>query len=266
MPDFATRWDEFAPLGRHPRTGGYRRFVLTAEDYQLREWFAGHVAALGMELFEDRMGNQWAWWGDLYRGPGVVTGSHLDSVPDGGAFDGPLGVVSALLAVARLRQQDFSPDRPIGIVNVGDEEGADGLSMAEAFRAADRRPESIGTAIWPHGRWRVEFPGQANQAGTTRLADRQDAMLGYAEFVLAARAAAERHGCLATVGKVRVDPGGVNTISSAVTGWLEARGADAEEADCLAGVDALTAVIAELAGPARHAAPADPAPRLDAGR
>ena len=48
------------------------------------------------------MGNQWAWWGDpdaASAGQGVVTGSHLDSVPDGGAFDGPLGVVSAFAAI-----------------------------------------------------------------------------------------------------------------------------------------------------------------------
>ena len=71
----------------------------------MREWFAGECAARGLDLVEDRMGNQWAWWGDpdTDASGGIVTGSHLDSVPDGGAFDGPLGVVSALAAIDQLR-------------------------------------------------------------------------------------------------------------------------------------------------------------------
>ena len=55
---------------------------------------------------------------------GVVTGSHLDSVPDGGSYDGPLGVVTALLAVDELRAQGFTPRRAIGVVRFVDEEGA----------------------------------------------------------------------------------------------------------------------------------------------
>ena len=70
------------------------------------------------------------------------------------------------------------------------------------------------------------MPGTANHAGTTALDDRDDAMLGFAAGVIAARRAAQDHGCVATVGKVRATPNGVNAIPSAVTGWLDARGAD----------------------------------------
>jgi N-carbamoyl-L-amino-acid hydrolase len=216
----------------------------------------------------------------------VVTGSHLDSVPDGGAYDGPLGVVSALAAIDALRRRGSTPARPVGVVHFGDEEGArfgiacagsrvitgaltadrvraltdaDGVSWAEAYARTGREPQRIGhdpetlgrvgafvelhveqgrglvdrgapvgvgTRIWPHGRWRLDFRGEANHAGTTALGDRQDAMLGFARTVLAARAAAERHGCLTTMGKAAVRPNGVNAIPSAVTGWLDARGAD----------------------------------------
>ena len=93
---FDTRWAELLPVGRDGGSGGYRRFAWTREDHTLREWFAGECAALGLDLTLDRMGNQWAWWGNPDETPGVVIGSHLDSVPDGGAYDGPLGVVSAL--------------------------------------------------------------------------------------------------------------------------------------------------------------------------
>ena len=285
--DFERMWADLTTVGR-ASTGGYRRFAWTAEDHTLREWFAGECAARGLDLVEDRMGNQWAWWGDPDAdGPGIVTGSHLDSVPDGGAYDGPLGVVSALAAVDALRASGFRPNRPIAVVNFGDEEGArfgvacagsrvitgamtaeralsltdtDGVSMAEALRTAGRSPErigrddetlrrigqfvelhveqgrvladldpatsavAIGTDIWPHGRWRIDLPGMANHAGTTALAHRQDAMLSAAEVVLAARAAATANGCVATTGKIAVEPGGVNAIPSHVRLWLDARG------------------------------------------
>ena len=101
---FDALWLSIFDVGRSTATGGYRRYALTDEDHLLREWFAGEAATRGLTLTEDRMGNQWAWWGDPDQRPGVVTGSHLDSVPDGGAFDGPLGVISAFAAVDRLRE------------------------------------------------------------------------------------------------------------------------------------------------------------------
>jgi N-carbamoyl-L-amino-acid hydrolase len=87
-------------------------------------------------------------------------------------------------------------------------------------------PVGVGSVIWPHGRWRIDLDGEANHAGTTRLVDRRDPMLDLATTVLAARAAATLNGCVATVGKVRVEPNGVNAIPSRVTAWLDARGPD----------------------------------------
>ena len=86
------------------------------------------------------------------------------------------------------------------------------------------RPVAVGSVIRPHGRWRIDLDGEANHAGTTQLVDRSDPMLALATTVLAAREAAEVHGCVATVGKVRVEPNGVNAIPSRVTAWLDARG------------------------------------------
>ena len=292
LPDhgFERRWAELEPIGR-VSSGGYRRFAWTRTDADLREWFAGEVTALGLDLTEDRAGNQWAWWGDIDSAvaagnQGIVTGSHLDSVPDGGAFDGPLGVVSALAAVEALQGSGFRPSRPIGVVNFVDEEGArfgvacagsriitgamsperaaglrdsDGTSLAEAFASAGQNPNILGrddetirrigtfielhveqgralagegrsapvgvaSAIWPHGRWRFDFVGEANHAGTTRLADRHDPMLDYARAVLDARSIAEKHNAVATFGKVQVLPNGVNAIPSLVRAWLDARG------------------------------------------
>jgi N-carbamoyl-L-amino-acid hydrolase len=297
---FDALWDELLPLGRSSSSGGYRRFAWTPTDLSLREWFAAVAADHGLAVTVDRAGNQWAWWGDPDAVPGVVAGSHLDSVPDGGAFDGPLGVVSALVAVDGLRSKGFVPSRPIGVVNFADEEGArfgvacagsrlltgalpaeralalrdaDGVTMASALRTAGRSPESVGrddetlrrvatfvelhveqgrglvdlgapvgvaSAIWPHGRWRADLAGEANHAGTTQLADRDDPMLAYARLVLAARDAASRHGALATCGKVRVVPNGVNAIASHVTAWIDTRAPRAES------VRAVMADLAEL--------------------
>lgn len=286
---FDTMWSAIEPIGRQGAAGGYRRYAWSAQDAALREWFAGEAAARGLDLVVDRAGNQWAWWGDPDAGvaagsPGVVIGSHLDSVPDGGAFDGPLGVVSALAVIDALKVSGYLPSRPIAVVNFVDEEGArfgiacagsrlitgkldadkarglrdaDGVTMAEAMSAAGHRveqvgrddetlrrvgtfvelhveqgralielgaPVAVGSFTWPHGRWRIDLDGEANHAGTTRLEDRRDPMLALAAAVLAARAAATELKCVATVGKVAVQPNGVNAIPSRVTAWLDSRG------------------------------------------
>jgi len=304
---FGALWEALEPIGRDARTGGYRRYAWTAEDATLREWFAGEAVVRGLEVVEDRAGNQWAWDGDPDETPGVVMGSHLDSVPDGGAFDGPLGVVAAFDALDRMRGLGLRrPNRPIGIVNFADEEGArfgvacagsrlltgalapdrarglrdaDGTTLAEAMLAAGRnarhlgrddeavrrihhylelhveqgrgladlgRPVAVGSGIRPHGRWRVDLPGEANHAGTTRLEDRLDAMISASGFVLAARASAQRHDAVATCGKLTVEPNGVNAIPSHVTVWLDARAT--EEAAVRAVVAELTEVAGNLGG------------------
>ena len=203
---------------------------------------------------QDRNGNLWAWWGsrDAARQDAVVTGSHLDSVPDGGGYDGALGVASALAAVAELKAKNFNPERAVAIAVFTEEEGArfrvpclgsrlitgaidpasarglsddDGITLAAAMTAAGADPSLLGPdddllgrigafvelhveqgralapmdaaigvaeSIWPHGRWRFDFTGRADHAGTARLADRNDPMLPYASTVLAARRLAAR--------------------------------------------------------------------------
>ncbi len=122
-PVFDSLWDDIADVGR-ASGGGYERFAWTDVDRTLRDWFAAAARSRGMSVEVDRNGNQWAWWGDPDFEPGIVIGSHLDSVPNGGAFDGPLGVVSSLAAIDVLRAESATPARPIGVVNFVDEEGA----------------------------------------------------------------------------------------------------------------------------------------------
>jgi beta-ureidopropionase / N-carbamoyl-L-amino-acid hydrolase len=114
---------EIADVGRDPKRGGYSRHVFEPAELELRRWFTRRSEALGLVVEADRNGNLWAHWGP--PGPGTVAiGSHLDSVPGGGALDGPLGVASALAAVARLKEGGFAPARPVALVAFAEEEGS----------------------------------------------------------------------------------------------------------------------------------------------
>jgi beta-ureidopropionase / N-carbamoyl-L-amino-acid hydrolase len=119
---FTAAWAELAGVGRDPLLGGFSRHAFDDSEMQLRQWFIEQAERRGLAVENDRNGNLWAWWG----APGtnaVVTGSHLDSVPGGGAFDGPLGIVSALLAVDELRLRGLEPARPLAIGCFVEEEG-----------------------------------------------------------------------------------------------------------------------------------------------
>ena len=116
-------WAELSAIGRDRRSGGYHRPGWSGAERECADWFAGQAAARGLTLERDGNGNAVAWWGDPADG-GVLTGSHLDSVDDGGAFDGPLGVVSALAAVDRMRAAGTVPARPVGVAVFAEEEGS----------------------------------------------------------------------------------------------------------------------------------------------
>ena len=290
---FEQMWRDLAPVGRSATSGGYFRQPWTAAETELRSWFLEQADARGLAVESDLVGNLVAWWGEPSSGedqdarpPAVVTGSHLDSVLDGGAYDGPLGVVSAFAAVDLLRERGFEPARPIGISAFVEEEGSrfglaclgsrlatgattwerarelrdrDGVFLPDAIEASglhlpsDEEPGpwaglarrvgtfvelhveqgrdlvdrdvAVGVAseIWPHGRWRFDFAGQANHAGTTRMEDRHDPMLTYAMTALAANKQARLAEQRATFGRVAVEPNGTNAVPSLVTAWLDAR-------------------------------------------
>ena len=115
-----------ADTGRDRQRGGYSRHLFTGADTTMREWFTAEALARGLDVERDRNGNLWAWWRPAGVAAGeraVVTGSHLDSVPGGGAFDGVLGVVSALRALDLLRAAGVQPRRPLALVVWAEEEG-----------------------------------------------------------------------------------------------------------------------------------------------
>ncbi len=312
-------WAQLEPVGLHHETGGYRRYAWTDADMSCREWFATNAENRGLSLETDGNGNLWAWWGNAGAGDAIVIGSHLDSVPDGGAFDGPLGVVSAFAATDALRGRGIVPLRPVAIAAFSDEEGARfgmscvgsrlltgqltrerglslqdaaGINLERAMRTVGHDVDRVGpdperlqrigafvelhveqghamiqgpqrsrarglveygspiglaTSIHPHGRWRFDLAGRADHAGTTALVDRDDPMLRLASLVTAARKHAYSAGAVATVGRVIVEPNGVNAIPSLVRVWLDVRGPEeglvrgvVAQVEAAVGVEAVT--------------------------
>jgi N-carbamoyl-L-amino-acid hydrolase len=290
MPDdFDRMWADLAPLGRSATTDGYFRQPFASAERECHAWFVAQCEARGLRVEHDGNGNTVGWWdpsassSDVEAvGTGaVLTGSHLDSVLDGGAYDGPLGVVSSLAALDLLLERGFVPRRPIGVATFAEEEGSrfglaclgsrlatgtttpeqareltdrDGVHLEDAMTAAGLEPAlgradwlgrvgcyvelhveqgrhlvdldapvGVASAIWPHGRYRFDFTGEANHAGTTRMEDRHDPMLTYAMTALAANKQARLAGQRATFGRLEVTPNGTNAVPSQVTAWLDAR-------------------------------------------
>jgi beta-ureidopropionase / N-carbamoyl-L-amino-acid hydrolase len=157
----AARLEPLLPVGRDPR--GTTRLAWTAEDAAAGDWFRSQAAASGLRVERDPAGNLWAvpdvpppWW---------ALGSHLDSVRQGGSFDGALGMAAAFEVAARAGV-------PVAVISFADEEGArfntptfgsraltgaldlsvlerrdaGGVSLAEAMAAAGVDPAGIEAA------------------------------------------------------------------------------------------------------------------------
>ena len=125
--DSARLWDtihETAKFGATPK-GGVRRLTLGAEDKQVRDWFRNACEAAGLDVHVDTLGSMFA----LRKGrdmskPPVGLGSHLDTQPTGGKFDGVLGTLAALEVVRTLNDAGIETETPICIVNWTNEEGS----------------------------------------------------------------------------------------------------------------------------------------------
>jgi acetylornithine deacetylase/succinyl-diaminopimelate desuccinylase-like protein len=173
----------------------------------------------------------------------VWAGSHLDSVPDGGKYDGALGVVAAIDAVAGVGVSV----RTLGVVAFRDEErGCFGsLALTKSGPLPGRyvelhieqgpvlertgAPLGVVTAIVGSTRREVVFDGTAGHAGTSPMDARDDALVQAAQYVLRVRDAAKAiDGAVATVGVLAVEPGAANVIPGRVQLTVDARAPDEE--------------------------------------
>jgi beta-ureidopropionase / N-carbamoyl-L-amino-acid hydrolase len=125
--DSARLWDtihETAKFGVTPK-GGVRRLTLSAEDKQVRDWFRKACEAAGLEVKIDALGSMFALrkGRDMTKAP-VGLGSHLDTQPTGGKYDGILGTLAALEVVRTLNDAGIETEAPLCIVNWTNEEGS----------------------------------------------------------------------------------------------------------------------------------------------
>ena len=114
--------EELSGIGYNGERGGYYRLAWSQNERQAHQWFRDKLQALGLRVWTDGAGNSFGQW-DAGNGPALAIGSHLDSVPSGGNYDGGLGVVSALATIKALRDHGCHPVRPIRVAAFTDEEG-----------------------------------------------------------------------------------------------------------------------------------------------
>jgi len=125
--DSARLWDTIHATAKFGATakGGVRRLTLGPEDQQVRDWFKAACKAAGLEVTIDALGSMFG----LRKGrdmskPPIGLGSHLDTQPTGGKFDGVLGTLAALEVVRTLNDAGIETETPICIANWTNEEGS----------------------------------------------------------------------------------------------------------------------------------------------
>ncbi len=228
------RLDELYAIGGGP--GANRLGYSSAED-EAHRLAAGWMREAALGVANDEAGNLFGRRGEAR----VWSGSHLDTVPNGGKFDGALGVVAAIEAAERLAEL------PLAVVAFRAEEtgpmGSRRLAeLPDAFLEVhieqgprlERLGEPLGivTGIAGQARGSVTFEGRAGHAGTTPMGERADALVEAAEFVLRVRDCA-RDGAVATVGALEVEPGAMNVVPGRVTAAVDARAPTAEQLNSL---------------------------------
>jgi allantoate deiminase len=231
------RLDQLYAIGGGP--GANRPGYSAAED-AAHELAAGWMREAGLAVEVDAAGNLIGRTGD----DSVWTGSHLDSVPQGGKFDGALGVVAAIEAVERagagvavaFREEETGCGGSRAFVAVGDLPACFLELHIEQGPVLERAGAPLGLVSGITGMARAErlFEGAAGHAGTVPMGARRDALVAAAEYVLRVRDTAARiPDAVATVGRVEVEPGAGNVIPNRVRVSVDARAPDVQRLDRL---------------------------------
>jgi len=272
-------------FGANPQ-GGVSRLAFSAADIAGREYIKGLMRDAGLEVRVDTAGNIIGRRaGSDRRLPVIMLGSHIDSVPQGGNYDGDVGVIGAIEVAQLLHESGITMRHPIEVVVFTDEEGGvigsramtselgataldvmshSGVTIRDGIRAVGGDPDSLDQARRKPGElkafielhieqgaildesdidigvvegivgirwWDVVVDGVANHAGTTPMARRQDALVSAAQLAIAvndvANRAPGRH--VATVGRIRAEPGAPNVIPGRVVMSLEIRDLDSAQ-------------------------------------
>jgi beta-ureidopropionase / N-carbamoyl-L-amino-acid hydrolase len=269
--------------GANPE-GGVSRVAFSDADIAGRKYVNGLMLEAGLNIRTDASGNMIGRReGSDPKLPAIMIGSHIDSVPGGGNYDGDVGVIGAIEVAQTLKERGVRLKHPLEVVVFADEEGGtvgsfamigqlqpaalelmthSGKTIRDGIRAiggdpdnirrAQRMPSELKAYVELHIEqgaildqsdidigvvegivgirwWDVTIEGIANHAGTTPMNRRRDALLSAAEFALAVnRVATSMPGRqVATVGRIRAEPGAPNVIPGKVVLSLEIRDLDA---------------------------------------
>lgn len=162
-------------FGFNVLTGGFNRSGYSTDDMAVRDWFAREMSDDGLEVTRDAVANVFGRFGPP-DGPCIMAGSHLDTVPEGGAFDGSLGVCVSLECVRAMRDAGIAPNTAIVVVATAEEEGrfggmlgsqtiagtvtrnwieqasdSDGVPLTAAMGSLGLDPFGALKAAWPSG-------------------------------------------------------------------------------------------------------------------
>ena len=222
------RLDELYAIGGGP---GANRLGYSPEEDAAHALAHGWLQEAGLEVRVDEAGNM------LGGTDSVWTGSHLDTVPQGGRFDGALGVVAAIEAVERAGRGTVAIFREEERGCVGSRALGERGPLPDAFlelhieqgpRLAEAGvPLGLVTAIVGYARGEVVVDGRPGHAGTTPMSMRDDALVNAAELILRFRdEAAAIEDAVLTVGRIEAEPGGINVIPGRVRFSMDVRAPD----------------------------------------
>lgn len=281
----AERLDALSRIGR-TESNGSDRPGFSHEEKAAKELIMQWMEEAGLTARMDGAGNVFGRLAGKNRdAPAILSGSHVDSIPNGGHFDGPLGVLAALEVAESWKETGYQPEKPFEVVIFTDEEGSrfqEGLSGSEAmmgkadleakkkrqdvnglffeevlqdvglsldsYVSAKRNLNEIDSFVEVHieqgkrlekeglscgivtgiagPHWlKFTFEGQAGHAGNTPMDDRQDALVAASEFIFTLNTIPRQvnESAVATVGKLFVEPNGVNVIPGKVTLYVDVR-------------------------------------------
>lgn len=287
--EFLADWEVHSRFGAVEETNGVDRQAASAADGEQRKWFAQLLEARGFSVHRDAIGNQFGLLELVPGAPYVLTGSHMDSQPTAGRFDGAYGVMASAHACFRvadeLRAAPAEAVFNLAVVNWFNEEGSrfkpsmmgsnvftgksdleaalatsdqQGVTVRSALEAIGERGDFSGlpvasyaeihvqqgrsmedegvtiglvNATWAAQKFEFRVSGEQAHSGSTLMGERQDALLGAARLVVAARELVDEFepGLLHTAcGELNVYPNSPVVVASEVVLLLDLRSPDAE--------------------------------------
>ena len=138
-------WESANSFGLNKQTNGINRCGYTTEDTEARNWLIGELKSYGFTVTVDGVNNVIGRLGPA-QGPTIMCGSHLDSVPEGGKYDGVLGVCAAIECARVIQESGISMTKAIEIVAFAEEEGRFGGMLGSQAMTGQVDPSWVSTA------------------------------------------------------------------------------------------------------------------------